>query len=202
MSQRLKSRHPIGFTLVELLVVIGIIALLISLLLPALNRARDAAMQVQCMSNAKQLAMATQMYINDSKGWIPPVRSMIETNPPVVEPFVCQYLPGLYLREDSRLFMCPGDSFMQANASGLRPVFPRLWTSNIADVSYSFAVNQSLPRQATQVYPGKSATVYNPFRYSLIRRPAETAYLLETGQQIVLAHSTSIANPHLSLIHI
>ncbi|HUB25293.1 MAG TPA: prepilin-type N-terminal cleavage/methylation domain-containing protein [Tepidisphaeraceae bacterium] len=57
-----------GFTLVELLVVIGIIALLIAILLPALNRARQEAQTVQCMSNEKQLAMAFIEYCSDNKG--------------------------------------------------------------------------------------------------------------------------------------
>jgi len=60
-----------AFTLVELLVVIGIIALLISILLPSLNKAREAANAVKCLSNARQFGYAFQLYVNAHKGTLP-----------------------------------------------------------------------------------------------------------------------------------
>ena len=80
------ASNQAGFTLVELLVVIGIIAVLISLLLPALNKARRAEALVSCSSNLRQIGTGWMMYSNANRDWWPVLKFNDGSIDPVYTP--------------------------------------------------------------------------------------------------------------------
>ena len=115
MDRLTARRARAGFTLVELLVVIGIIALLIAILMPALSKAREQANAVKCMSNQRNLGNALVLFTQDHKGWM--VKAWFNESPYPGGPSWNYRFPKIgwdyvllqYLGKNLEVFACPSD---------------------------------------------------------------------------------------------
>jgi prepilin-type N-terminal cleavage/methylation domain-containing protein/prepilin-type processing-associated H-X9-DG protein len=165
---RFRGRAPVrAFTLIELLVVIAIIAILIGLLLPAVQKVRAAAARISCTSNLKQLALAAMNYESAHGGF--PFNAITKNNNQM--PFI-PYVQGTV--------PAPGNAAgTQGRCSGLVPLLPFLEQGNLAKV-YNFNVDFSDPSNV--------AVLTQPFK--LFRCPASPS-----GDGTVPAYNTTYISP-------
>src|SRR5258706_9341829 len=147
-------RYKRAFTLVELLVVIGIIAILLAILLPVLNRAKRQAQRVVCQANLRAIGQGLMMYVDENKyypgGWInfggaldpPPLGHPAAIWPPLIRKYLCSRKP----------FYCPARdaSFIWTDP----PSEPKAPPNPAIQVPFGYAPNDYVVISTTDERPG------------------------------------------------
>jgi len=130
-----------AFTLLELLLVIGIVSILAALVLPVLSRAKESARSARCLSNLHQIGIGLQLYVSDNNNRLPTLvdwSSSSETNGPVINRVLWQYVGS------SNVFWCPSDRLGVFEQTGSSYSWNFLLNGQNADQIKLLGINFSL----------------------------------------------------------
>jgi prepilin-type N-terminal cleavage/methylation domain-containing protein/prepilin-type processing-associated H-X9-DG protein len=176
----LRNRACRAFTLVELLVVIGIIALLISILLPALGRAKENANRVACLSNLRQIGTAMIMYTGANRGWFPFSAGLGEFDPKTGNGY--RFEDWIWWQANRKVNDSPiGLYFGAFNAKLLQCPSDTDHTRNISPdpYRYSYTMNMGMSSE-----PGASIWMGLPLqKITNVRRSSEKILIFEEDER-------------------